>query len=1116
MVGLSYVFILSNCGKDSPTKPATPTTPTTPATPTAPVPSRITITPASATLNALGQTIQLKAAVVATNNNPIPGAVVSWSSANTAVAAVSAQGLVTAVANGNAQITAQAGSLTGRANVTVAQAASRVLIMPTSATLNEIGQTVQLKANVVDAKNNSVPDTEVSWSSANTTIATVNAHGLVTAVANGITQITARSESISGRITITVMGPDLEREALVQLFNSTDGPNWTNKGGWLSEGPLASWYGVSTNEIGRVTRLILHENNLRGTLISELGQLSSLDTLAFSDNQLTGIIPSELGQLTNLTLLYLWGNQLTGTIPIGLTKLTGLEHFSLASNQLTGNIPPDLGRLTNLTRLNLGNNQLTGQIPSEFGQLTNLTELLLGKNSGLSGPLPTSLKDLQKLTELDLSDTRLCVPIDTDMQAWAMGIDTTRGIKYCDSDADRQVLIAFYNATDGPDWTENSGWLSDQILNEWHGVTTDANGRVTRLSLHENSLRGTLIPELGMLASVETLALSSNQLTGNIPPEIGQLANLKLLYLWGNQLTETIPQELGQLTRLEKLDLSSNQLTGNIPPEIGQLTQLTRLNLYNNQLTGNIPEEIGQLTQLSELLSLASNQLTGNIPPELVRLTNLTELILASNLISGDIPPELGQLANLTKLNLHTNELTGTIPPDLGYLTLLTQLSLANNRLTGALEPELLQLVNLTELQLQGTQVCAPADVEFMDWLSGIAEQNVASCADVTPGLAPANQREFDARFAGKVLSTTRGFDIEFTAEGRYAEPVGEPPAGSYTYSITGTNTGRVTQIYDASELRCFTALTFTAPTKGDFAYRCGTRTQYDKSGLWRITNAPDPDSFDIEIVWVDEEPDAFVAEVAKTAAARWERVIRGDLPDERFQDVITEDDLFDNGNYEQLFGYVDDLVIYLRFASIDGQGGTLAYASPYLVRPTSSLPFVGGITFDTDDLAGFSPVALHDTILHEMAHVLGFGSSIWKRLDLLRNSSLDANHQPILPPPDTHFNGINAVAAFDAVGGIGYSGAKVPVENEEGGKGTQDVHWRNSVIGPKELMDGFGNPEATTHDPMSLITVQSLSDLGYVVDETQADAYLLPTKTLARRLTGTSEHWIPLNCVVR
>ena len=71
------------------------------------------------------------------------------------------------------------------------------------------------------------------------------------------------------------------------------------------------------------------------------------------------------------------------------------------------------------------------------------------------------------------------------------------------SETDREALVALYNATGGPDWNNNNNWLSDVPIGEWSGVTTDDNGRVTRL-----------------------LLFSGNQLSGEIPPELGNLANL--------------------------------------------------------------------------------------------------------------------------------------------------------------------------------------------------------------------------------------------------------------------------------------------------------------------------------------------------------------------------------------------------------------------------------------------------------------------------------------------------------------------------------------------------------------------------------------------------------------
>ena len=100
---------------------------------------------------------------------------------------------------------------------------------------------------------------------------------------------------------------------------------------------------------------------------------------------------------------------------------------------------------------------------------------------------------------------------------------------------DRAALIALYNATGGANWTNNANWLSDASIGQWHGVTTDANGRVTELDLWENQLSGSIPPELGNLTNLTWLNLWNNQLSGSIPSALGDLANLEILYLSDNQ-----------------------------------------------------------------------------------------------------------------------------------------------------------------------------------------------------------------------------------------------------------------------------------------------------------------------------------------------------------------------------------------------------------------------------------------------------------------------------------------------------------------------------------------------------------------------------------------------------
>ena len=317
----------------------------------------------------------------------------------------------------------------------------------------------------------------------------------------------------------------------------------------------------------------------------------------------------------------------------------------------------------------------------------------------------------------------------------------------------QEALTALYQSTGGPDWYDSVNWGTSRPLRDWHGITVDANGRVTELHLYRNNLGGPIPPELGSLTSLTKLDLGDNGLRGPIPPELGNLTNLIRLRLLDNHLTGPIPPELSNLTSLRTLDLGENRLTGPIPPELGNLTHLNDLLLGRNGLSGSIPPALGNLTSLTEL-RLDWNDLTGPIPPALGDLTNLTELRLEENHLTGPIPPELGDLTRLRALPLAGNRLTGPIPPELGNLTNLTELNLGQNDLTGPIPPELGSLTNLTELNLSGnsglagtlsaeltglgrlrtllaggTDLCAPLNPGFQDWINGIYRLRVATCA---------------------------------------------------------------------------------------------------------------------------------------------------------------------------------------------------------------------------------------------------------------------------------------------------------------------------------------------------------------------------------------------------
>ena len=308
-----------------------------------------------------------------------------------------------------------------------------------------------------------------------------------------------------------------------------------------------------------------------------------------------------------------------------------------------------------------------------------------------------------------------------------------------DAEGDRQILIDLYYATGGDQWDYNDNWLSSAPIGQWIGVTTDARGRVTELSLSENNLSGPVPPELGNLTNLTILILDFTNLSGPIPPELGNLANLTTLYLGGNNLSGPVPPELGNLANLKALYLGGNNLSGPVPPELGNLANLKKLSLSENNLSGPVPPELGNLTNLKGL-SLRQNNLSGPIPPELGNLYNLTTLYLSVNNLSGPVPPELGNLANLEALLLHENYLSGPVPPELGNLANLKDLWLTVNNLSGPVPPELGNLSNLEFLFLGGNNFtgCLPlelkhATMEYHD----LFEVGLPFCAEAAPTAAP-------------------------------------------------------------------------------------------------------------------------------------------------------------------------------------------------------------------------------------------------------------------------------------------------------------------------------------------------------------------------------------------
>ncbi|XP_052203775.1 leucine-rich repeat protein 1-like isoform X1 [Diospyros lotus] len=146
-----------------------------------------------------------------------------------------------------------------------------------------------------------------------------------------------------------------------------------------------TWFHVTCDGDGRVTRLDLGNAKLSGRLVPELGKLHRLQYLELYMNNLEGPIPEELGALNSLVSLDLYHNNLTGTIPPSLSTLSNLRFLRLNGNRLTGRIPRELTKLGSLKIFDVSNNDLCGTIPTS-GSFSKFTEESFKNNPKLEGP----------------------------------------------------------------------------------------------------------------------------------------------------------------------------------------------------------------------------------------------------------------------------------------------------------------------------------------------------------------------------------------------------------------------------------------------------------------------------------------------------------------------------------------------------------------------------------------------------------------------------------------------------------------------------------------------------------------------------------------------------------
>ncbi|CAK9318374.1 unnamed protein product [Citrullus colocynthis] len=386
--------------------------------------------------------------------------------------------------------------------------------------------------------------------------------------------------------------------------------------------------GNSRTGLKSLRNFLLQDTLLQGRIPEEIGNVKSLNLIAFDRSQFSGPIPQSLGNLSNLNVLRLNENHFSGEIPQSIANLKNLTDLRLFINDLSGEVPQNLGNSSSLTVLHLAENNFIGTLPPYVCKGGKLVNFSAAYNS-FSGPIPMSLKNCPSLYRVLIQSNNITGSLDRDFGVYP-------NLSYIDLSNNQ------FDGILSPQWGESKN--------------------LTLLRITGNNVNGEIPNEITLLENLVELELSSNNLSGSIPKSIASLSKLVVLGLRNNRVSGSIPVELGNMENLVHVDLSMNMLSGSIPSELGNNMKLIYLSLSMNQLNGSIPFQIGSLVTLQDLLDLSYNSLSGEIPSLLGNLLSLENLNVSHNNLSGSVPDSLGKMVSLVSINLSNNNLEGPLP----------------------------------------------------------------------------------------------------------------------------------------------------------------------------------------------------------------------------------------------------------------------------------------------------------------------------------------------------------------------------------------------------------------------------------------------------------------------
>lgn len=337
--------------------------------------------------------------------------------------------------------------------------------------------------------------------------------------------------------------PQEECEALVALYDSTNGSNWKTSAGWLQIDEPCQWYGISCMGGRNVHRIDLSDNHLVGPIPSSIGDLGFMTYINLGQNQIHGPIPDRIGDLLQLRYLYLYRNRITGNIPVQIGKLHRLIQINIADNMIDGDIPEELYHMGNLRDLTLSDNYITGSISHAIENMHNIESIYLFSNN-IEGSIPVGIGQLNKLSTLVIADNKI------------------------------------------------TGNIPCEIV-EISSLRT--------LAVSHNPMVGKLPDCIYEMKLLQGLYIGSTNLSVDLAKVFIDLKNIQILDMSNTGYLGEIPKSIDSMVNARIIDVSDNKLYGRVPSSIGKLKSLESLYIYGNRLSGSLPDSMIYLNNMEEL-----------------------------------------------------------------------------------------------------------------------------------------------------------------------------------------------------------------------------------------------------------------------------------------------------------------------------------------------------------------------------------------------------------------------------------------------------------------------------------------------------------------------------------